>query len=91
MFLTVYRAQDLLDDPRYGALAHRFLALSGSVNKTYGELASLDRERVARATIAAAQDSQLQQLDNRIEELREAVADLERGLREVDDEFGRVV
>ena len=90
MFLTVYRAQDLLDEPRYGALAHRFLALSGSLNRAHGELASLDRDRVAQAAIVTAQDSQLRQIDDRIEQLRQAVSDLERELREVDDEFGRV-
>jgi uncharacterized protein YcbX len=89
LILNVDRAQGLMDSREYGEYARRFLELCRLISSKHAELASLSRNREARAAVVDAQAPELKEADQQIDEWSKEIRSLEVELVEVDNEFGR--
>jgi hypothetical protein len=90
LILNVDRAQGLMDSREYGEYARRFLELCQLISSKHAELASLSRNREARAVVDA-QAPELKEADQQIVEWGKEIASLELELVKVDEQFGRAV
>jgi chromosome segregation ATPase len=91
LILNVDRAQDLMDSREYGKYACRFLELCQLISRKHAELASLSRNREARAAVVDAQAPELKEADQQIDEWSKEISSLELELVKVDKQFGRAV